>query len=259
VEPRPGAGTVIAAERVATSPPDGYTLFMAAASTTVQSALQKKLPYDLERSFAYVSLVAVGPFVLVIHPSLPVRDVKELIALARARPGVLNYGSPGAGTVNHLTGELFKLTAKVDMVHVAYKGSSESCVANAAGEIALSFPSIPAAMPLLDAKKLKALAVTGKNRSATLPSVPTLDEAALPGFNYAGMLGILAPAAVPKDILGRLNAQIVKAVNSADVKDAISRQGFEAQSSTPEDYATLVRSDLIKLRKIIEVTGLKAD
>jgi tripartite-type tricarboxylate transporter receptor subunit TctC len=259
VENRPGASTAIAAERVATSPPDGYTLLLAAASTTIQSALRKNLPYDLERGFAHVSLVAIGPFVLVVHPSLPVRGVKELIALARSQPGKLNYGSPGTGSVNHLTGELFKLGAKVDIVHVPYKGSAESSVANAAGEIALSFPSIPAALPLLEARRLRALAVTSIKRVSVLPSVPTLDETALPGFNYAGALGLCVPAAVPKEIVTRLNAAIVKVVNTAEMRESIAKQGFEAQASTPEQYTALIHSDLVKLSKLIEITGMKAD
>jgi tripartite-type tricarboxylate transporter receptor subunit TctC len=259
VENRPGASTAIAAERVATSPPDGYTLFLAAASTTIQSALRKNLPYDLERSFAHVSVVAVGPFVLVVHPSLPVHSVKELIALARSQPGKLNYGSPGTGSVNHLAGELFKLGAKVDIVHVPYKGSAESSVANAAGEIALSFPSIPAALPLLEARRLTALAVTSISRVSVLPSVPTLDEAALPGFNFAGVLGLCVPAAVPKEIVTQLNAAIVKVVNTAEMKEAIRKQGFEAQSSTPEQYTTLIQNDLVKLTKLIKIAGMKAD
>jgi len=259
VENRPGASTAIAAERVAASPPDGYTLLLVAASTTIQSALRKNLPYDLERGFAHVSLVAIGPFVLVVHPSLPARSVNELIALARSQPGKLNYGSPGVGSVNHLTGELFRLGAKVDIVHVPYKGSAESSVANAAGEIALSFPSIPAALPLLEARRLRALAVTSINRVPVLPAVPTLDEAALPGFNYAGALGLSVPAAVPREIVTQLNAAIVKVVNTAEMREAIGKQGFEAQASTPEQFAALIQSDLVKLSKLIEITGMKAD
>ena len=259
VENRPGASTAIAAERVAASPPDGYTLLLVAASTTIQSALRKNLPYDLERGFAHVSLVAIGPFVLVVHPSLPVRSVNELIALARSQPGKLNYGSPGVGSVNHLTGELFRLGAKVDIVHVPYKGSAESSVANAAGEIALSFPSIPAALPLLEARRLRALAVTSINRVPVLPAVPTLDEAALPGFNYAGALGLSVPAAVPREIVTQLNAAIVKVVNTAEMREAIGKQGFEAQASTPEQFAALIQNDLVKLSKLIEITGMKAD
>jgi len=259
VENRPGASTAIAAERVAASPPDGYTLLLVAASTTIQSALRKNLPYDLERGFAHVSLVAIGPFVLVVHPSLPARSVNELIALARSQPGKLNYGSPGVGSVNHLTGELFRLGAKVDIVHVPYKGSAESSVANAAGEIALSFPSIPAALPLLEARRLRALAVTSINRVPVLPAVPTLDEAALPGFNYAGALGLSVPAAVPREIVTQLNAAIVKVVNTAEMREAIGKQGFEAQASTPEQFAALIQNDLVKLSKLIEITGMKAD
>jgi tripartite-type tricarboxylate transporter receptor subunit TctC len=257
VENRPGAGSTIAAERVATSPPDGHALLLGAASTAVQSGLRSNLPYDYERDFAHISLVAVGPFVLVVHPSVPARDTKELIALARSRPGKLNYGTPGVGTINHLAGELFKLEAGIDMVHVAYKGASESTVANASGEIAISFPSVPAALPLLKPNKIRALAVTGTKRVSVLPDVPTIDESALPGFDYAGALGISAPAATPKEIVVRLNAALVKVVNTPEMKEAINRHGFEPQTSTSEEYAKRIHEDIAKVVKLVKATGVK--
>jgi len=260
VENRPGASTAIAAERVATSPPDGYTMMLVASSTTSQSALRKKsLPYDLERDFAFISLLAVGPFVLVVHPSVPARSAKELITLARARPGKLNYGSPGVGSVNHLAAELFRIRAAVNMVHVPYKGSAEATVANASGQIDLSFPSVPAGLPLIESRKVRALAVTGAKRTGVLPNVPTIGEAALPGYEYTGALGLSAPAATPKDVIARLNAAIVKIVNTPEMREAIARHGFEAQSTTPEQYAEFIRNDIAKIAAVVEATGRKVE
>lgn len=259
VENRPGASTAVAAERVANSPPDGYTMLLVASSTTAQSALRRNLPYDLERGFAHVSIVAFGPFVLVVHPSIPAHSVKELIALARSAPGKLSYGSPGVASVNHLAAELFRVAAKVDMIHVPYKGSAQSSVANATGEIALSFPSIPAALPLLKADRLRALAVTSVKRVSVLPAVPTLDETVLPGFDYTGTLGLSLPAGVPREIVARLNAAIVKAVSTPEVTEAISAQGFEARTSTPEEYAAHIQRDIARLSKAIAATGMKPE
>ncbi|HSQ05898.1 MAG TPA: tripartite tricarboxylate transporter substrate binding protein [Burkholderiales bacterium] len=260
VENRPGASTAIAAERVATAPPDGYTVLLVAASTTITSALRRKtLPYDLERGFTHVSLLAVGPFILVVHPSLPVRSAKEFIVLARSQPGKLNYGSPGVGSVNHVTGELFRLGTGVKIVHVPYKGSSETSVANAAGEIEFSFPSIPAALPFLENNKLRGLAVTSLTRVPAIAAVPTLDETVLPGFNYAGRLGLSVAAAVPRDVVKRLNAAIVKVVNTDEMKAAIAKQGFDAQASTPEEYGALIQGDIAKVTTLIEKTGMKVE
>ncbi len=260
VENRPGASTAIAAERVATSPPDGYTMLLVASSTTSQSALRRKsLPYDLERDFAFISLLAVGPFVLVVHPSVPAYGAKELIALARARPGKLNYGSPGVGSVNHLAAELFRIRAGINMVHVPYKGSAEATVANASGEIDLSFPSVPAGLPLIESRKVRALAVTGAKRTGVLPNVPTIGEAALPGYEYTGALGLSAPAATPKDVIARLNAAIVKIVNTPEMREAVAKHGFEAQTTTPEQYAAFIRNDIAKIAAVVEATGMKVE
>lgn len=260
IENRPGASTAIAAERVATSPPDGYTLLLIASSTTSQSALRKKqLPYDLESGFAHISLVAVGPFVLVVHPSVPANTVKELIALARARPGKLNYGTPGVGSVNHLAALILSQKAQLTMVHVPYKGSSESTVANAAGQIDLSFPSVPAALPLIEPRRVRALAVTGAKRTAVLPDVPTVAEAALPGYEYTGALGLSAPGATPKEVVARLNSAIVKVVNTPELREAIAKSGFEAQTSTTEQYTAFIKSDIAAIAAVVEAIGLRAE
>ncbi len=260
IEHRPGAATAIAAERVASSPPDGYTLLLIAASTTSQSALRKKaLPYDLENGFAHISMLAAGPFVLLVHPSVPARDVKALIALARAQPGKLNVGSPGVGSVNHLAALLFNHRAKLNMTYVAYKGSAEAVVAVASGQIDLSFPSVPAALPLMAQQRVRALAVTSAQRVPVIKDVPTVAEAALPGYEYSGALGLSAPAGTPREIVARLNASIVKVVNTPETRDAISKIGFEAQTSSAEQYAAFIKEDIAKIAAAVAAAGLKAE
>lgn len=258
IENRPGAATVIAAERVASAPPDGYTLLLIASSTTAQSALRKKaLSYDLDNGFAHISLLAVGSFVLIVHPSVPAYDVKSFIALARTQPGKLNYGSAGVGGVNHLAALLFAHRAQLNMVHVPFKGSAEATVANASGQIDLSFPSIPAALPLIEPRRVRALGVTGVKRVAVLKDVPTIAEAALPGYQYSGALGLSAPGGTPGDIVQRLNAAIVKVVNTPELRDAIAKTGFEAQTSTTQQYAAHIKEDISKVAAAVIAAGVK--
>jgi tripartite-type tricarboxylate transporter receptor subunit TctC len=259
VENRAGAATAIATERVASSPPDGYTLLLIPTSTAVQSALRNNLPYDLKRDLAPVSLVCIGPFVLVVHPSVPARNVKEFIALARSQPGKLDYGSPGVGSANHLVGELFDLQTKVKLVHVPYKGSGEAVIAAASGQTPVSFPSVSGALPLLASGKLRPLAVTSAKRVSSLPSVTTLDESGLPGFDYFAWYGVSAPAGAPKDIIMRLNAVLGKIVHMTDVKEALNKQGLEPQSSTPEQFAAVISREIEQTVKLIQLTGLKAE
>jgi tripartite-type tricarboxylate transporter receptor subunit TctC len=259
VENRPGATTAIATERVAKSPPDGYTLLLMPTSTAIQSALRTNLPYDLVRDLAPVSLIATGPFVLVVHPSVPARSAKELIALARSQPGSLTCGSPGVGSANHLAGELFNLGARVKILHVPYKGSAESSIATAAGQVAMSFPSLAGALPLLNSNKLRPLAVTSIRRSALLPAIPTVDESVLPGYRYFVWYGLAAPAGTPGEIIARLQAVLVRIVNVPEMKEMLARQGFEPQTGTPEQFAQIIQNEVAQTAKLIALTGLKPE
>lgn len=259
VENRPGAGGAIATERVVTSPPDGYTLLMMTAGDTALPALRAKLPYQLERDLTPVSLVAVSPFVLVVHPSVPARNVKELVALARSRSDRLSYGSAGMGTVAHLAGELFKATANASIVQVPFKGGAESVIATVAGQIDMNFPNIMSALPFVQSGKLVVLGVTTARRVSLLPSTPTLAEAGLPGYDCAGWWAVMAPTSTPKDIVERLNVMTIRAVGAPDLKEALGRQGFEPQTSTPEQLATRIQREIAQNARLVKQAGLKAE
>ena len=259
VENRGGASGAIAYEMVAKSPADGYTLLIIGATAAVLPALRANLPYDLERDLAPVSMVAIAPFVLVIHPSVPARNVKELIALARSQPGKLSYGSVGAGSPPHLMAELFKLMAEVNVVHVPYKGGTENAIANASGQIEMSFLSIPSLLPLLTSGRLRPLAVSSIKRASFLASLPTLDESGLRGYDYSNWNGVTVPAGTPKDIIARLSALIEKVVNTPDMKEALGRQGLEPQTSTPDQLAVFIHGEVVKNAKLIKLIGMKAE
>lgn len=259
VENRTGAGGSIADELVARSPADGHTLLFAAGAFATQPALRSKLPYDVEHDFAPVSLVGVTSFMLAVHPSVPVRDVKALIALARSQPGKLTFSSPGVGSSAHFAGELFKQMAELKLLHVPYKGAAEAATAVAAGHIDIGFPSVAAALPLLAAGKLNALAVSSPKRSSLTPSLPTLDESGLKGYQRMGWNGVLTQAAVPKDIIARLNAVIVKAVNTPEMKETLIKQGFEPQTGTPEQFAAFIRNELAQNARLAKFAGLKPE
>ncbi len=259
IENRAGASTAIATERVATAPGDGYTLLLIPTSTAVQTALRTNLPYDLKRDLAPVSLVSIGPFVLVVHPSVPAKTPKELIALAQRQPGALNYGSPGMGSANHLAGELFLLQTSVRITHIPYKGSGEAVIAAASGQAPVGFPSLAGAIPMLDSGRLRALAVTSLRRATSLPNVPTLDETLLKGFDYVAWYGVAVPSSTPKDIVAKLNGVLGRIVQLSDVKEAFNRQGFEAQAGTPEEFSAVINREIEQTVKLIQITGLKAE
>ena len=219
--------------------------------------MRADLPYDIERALAPISLVATGPGILAVHPSVPVRNARELIALARAKPGVLNYGSSGVGASTHLKAELFKTMAKVSIVMVPYKGTAELAVATASGEVDLSFPSLTAALPMMGAKKIKALGVTSAKRTLLAPELPTVSETGLPGYEHMGWYGMFAPAAVPKDIVARLNAAVANAMNAPEMKDVLAKDGFEPKVSSPQQFAAFMRVEIAQNAKLIQASGVR--
>lgn len=259
VENRPGASGFMAIEKLAQSLPDGYTLLMMTSNDTVLPALRPNLPLDLERDFAPVSLVTVGPLMLLVNPSVPARDVKELIALARAKPGQLTYGSPGIGTSPHLAGELFNLMAKVNLVHTPYKSSADSVIGAAVGDISTCFASVTAALPLLNNGKLRGFAVTSAKRVSSVPSVPTLDESGLAGYDRSSWYGVLAPARTPKAVIERLNLELGKVLSTAEMREALGKQGLVPQTNTPAQFAAFIHTEIVESGKLISLTGAKAN
>ena len=257
VDNRPGASTLIGAEAAAKASPDGYTLFMGNNSTlTINPHLYKKLPYDAVRDFAPLSLLASAPFVLLAHPSFPAQSVKELIALARQRPGQLNFGSSGLGIATHLAGEMFKLMARVDIVHIPYKGAAPALTDLIGGQIELLFNNVISAMPHVRSGRLRALAVTSKTRSHALPQVPAVAEAGLPDYEASVWYAVLAPARAPAPVLTRLHGEFVKALQQPRVQDRLASDGASIVGSTPEVLARTIEADLARWGKVIKQNGI---
>lgn len=257
---RGGASGQIAAEIVAKAPPDGYTVMMAhIAAISILPTLIPKLPYDPVKDFAPISLVAIGPNLLVVHPSLPVRTVKELIALAKARPGQLQYASPGAGTVQHLAAEYFKLQAKVDMLHVPYKGSGQSIVDLVAGHVHLDFDSVPPVINHVKSGRLRAIAVTSEKRFSLLPDIPSISEGGVPGFDMSTWWGLVAPGGVSKDVIAKLHSETAKLLKQPDVRERIANVGAETVGNSPEEFAAFIRSERAKYAKLVKEANIKVD
>jgi tripartite-type tricarboxylate transporter receptor subunit TctC len=256
---RGGAAGQIGTDMVAKAAPDGYTMLMAhIAAVAILPSLVPKLPYDPSKDLVPISLVAVAPNMLVIHPSLAVKDVRGLIQLARSRPGQLHFASSGAGSVQHLAGELFKLQAKVDMVHVPYKGSGQAIIDLIAGQVELNFDSVPAVINHAKSGKLRGIAVTSEKRFAPLPDVPTVAET-LPGFAVSTWWGVMMPAGVNKDIVNRVHAATVKLLRAPEVKASMDNVGAEIVGSSPEEFAAFIRSERAKYAKIIKDANIKLD
>ncbi|MBI4189575.1 MAG: tripartite tricarboxylate transporter substrate binding protein [Betaproteobacteria bacterium] len=259
VDNRSGATGVIAADIAAKAAPDGYTVLMIAATHAVNAGFQKKLPYDPVKDFAAVVLVASSPNVLVANPSFPAKSVTELIALARAKPGQINFASGGTGGTTHLSGELLKLMANINLTHVPYKGGPLAISDVISGQMPLLFFSLPGALPQIKAGRVRAIAVTSTKRSGAAPEIPTMAESGVAGYEVANWYGILAPAATPKQIVGKLNAEILRALHSPDVAHAISRQGSDPLGSTPGDFESYLKSEIAKWTKVIRAADLRPD
>ena len=260
VDNRPGAGGNIGADIVAKSPPDGYAVVMGALSPhAVTPSLYTTMPYDAVKDFAPITLVAVTPNVLVVNQSLPVNSVKELIAYAKANPGKLAFGSGSSGSAGHLAGELFKVDTGVDMVHVPYKGGAPATQALLAGDTQLMFDNLANAMPQVKAGKLKALAVTTAQRSKLAPELPTMAEAGVPGFDISTWFGLLAPAGTPRDVIAKWNGEVVRILNTPEMRERITAQGAEPAPTTPEQFAAFIAQELTKYARIVKASGAKVD
>jgi len=259
VDNKPGAGATIGAALVAKAQPDGYTLLMGAVHHTIATSIYSSLPYDFQKDLAPVTVVALVPNVLAINPSIPARNVRELVAYGKAHPGQLNFGSNGQGTAQHLIGEEFSLKTGVKMVHVPYKGSAPLVTDLMAGQIQLSFDTITPDLPQIKAGKLRALAVTTAKRSPALPDVPTLAEAGLQGFDMGSWFGLLAPAKTPPEIVAKLNTEIVKILNRPDVQKTFADIGAQKVGDSPAQMASLIRSDTDKYGALARKIGVKID
>ena len=261
VDNRAGAGGNIGADLVAKSPADGYTLLMGAVAThAINPTLYAKIPYDPVRDFTPVALVAQVPNILVVNPAVPVKSVTELIELARAKPGYLNFGSGSTGSTGHLAGELFKTMAGVQMVHIPYKGGAPAMADLLAGQVQLMFDNLANALPNVKAGRLRALAVTTLARSPAMPDLPTMAESGLPGFDLTTWFGLMVPAGTPPEIVAKLNAEIVRALNAKDMRERLEKMGAEPPANnTPEHFAAFVRAEAAKYAKVVKDSGAKVE
>ena len=260
VDNRPGAAGNIGADLVAKSAPDGYTLLMGTVGThAINPGLYAKMPYDHVKDFVPVVLVAGVPNVLAVYPAFPVNSVAELIALAKSKPGTINFASSGSGTSIHLSGELFKTMAGVDMTHIPYKGSSPALTDLMGGQVQIMFDNLPSSLPLIKAGKLRAIAVTSLKRAPALPDVPTISESGLPGFEASSWFGVLAPAGTPAPIVAKLNADVNKWLQSPEAREQLLAQGANAAGGTPEQFAAHIRAETEKWAKVVKASGAKAD
>jgi tripartite-type tricarboxylate transporter receptor subunit TctC len=258
VENKPGAAAALGTDLVAKSPPDGYTLVLGISSSMVVGPVYTKVPYDPVRDFAPIAIATVSPFALVVHPSVPAKSVRELVALAKEKPGELNVASFGSGSSSHLTAELFKAMAGVNLTHVPYKGGPPALQDLIAGRVQVMFDIISSVRAHMEAGRLRALAVTGPRRSPVASDVPTVAET-LPGFESSAWFGILAPAGTPDPIIRRLNKEIVQIVKGPALKELYAKQAMEPVGSTPEEFAAVIKADLAKWAKVIKDAGIKPE
>jgi tripartite-type tricarboxylate transporter receptor subunit TctC len=259
VDNRPGATTIIGMELVAKAPADGYTLVMSSSTLAINVTLYPKLPYDVLRDFAPVSLVATTPLILAVHPSQPVTTVAELIALAKAKPGELFFPSAGTGDAPHLAAELFNIAAGVKLVHVPYKGAAIGINDLVAGRLALMFGTSPTTLPHVRSGRLRAIAVTGRARSAVMPELPTVAESGLPGYEAGSWYGVLAPARTPPAVVVKLSTEIATALTSSDVREKLKAQGVDAVGNTPAQFAVYIRQEIAKWAKVMQAANVKVE
>jgi tripartite-type tricarboxylate transporter receptor subunit TctC len=259
VENRPGAGSIVGTDAVAKSAPDGYTLLAMSNTHTTNESLAANKPFQLMRDFVPVAGINYSDLVMVVHPSVPAKDLKEFIAYAKANPGKLNYGSSGAATPYHMAGELFKAMSGTDLVHVPHKASGEMRSSVIGGHVQMAFDAITTMASNVKAGQVRALGTSAAQRSSVLPDVPTVAEAGVPGYESTIWLGIMAPAGTPKAIVDKLNAEIVKAVNRPDVKEAWDKQGAVPLVMTPAEFDTYLRKDIEKWAQVVKTAGLKAE
>lgn len=259
IDNRGGSGGNIGTEIVARAAPDGYTLLMAIVGHAINPFLYSKIPYDPVKDFSPITKTGAATIILVAHPSVPVKSIKDLIVLAKAKPRQLNFGSPGSGTPHHLAAELLKTMAGIDLIHVPYKGAAPAIADLLGGQVNTAIVSLPAAFPHVKAGKLTALGVTSGMRSAIVPEVPTFAEAGLGGYELENWYGLLAPARTPRQIIEKLNGETVKALQLPDVKERLHSQGFEIRTSTPDEFAVYIKSELVKWAKIVKASGAKVD
>ena len=257
VDNRAGGSTVIATEIVAKAPPDGHTLLVTPAPFTIVPSLVPKLPYDPQKDFEPVTLINTTPLVVVVHPGVPVKSMKDLIALAKSKPGTLNYGSSGSGGSNHLAGELFNSMAGVKMVHVPYKGNAPALTDLVGGHVDVVFNGLTSALPFIKSGKLRALGMTSLNRSATLPQVPTLDESGLKGFQAVAWNGLTAPARTPKNVIAKLNADVLKVIRSPELVEKLKAEGSDPVGSPVAEYAAFLRDEIAKWAKVIKFANIQ--
>ena len=259
IDNRPGAGANIAAELAAKAPPDGHTLLAVNPGLAISATLYSRLGYNAQRDLAPVARLADSSHLLIVHPSVPARSVKELVAFARSRPGQLNYSSSGVGNADHFAGELFKSLARVDLVHVPYKGGAQAAQDTVSGQVAMYFSGILVGLPLAKEGKVRSLAVATAKRSPLAPDIPTIAEAGVPGYEMTLWNAMFAPAATPKDMIARLSSEIRKALQSPDVQERLASLGAVPGSGTPEEFGAYFRSEIEKFGKIVRATGMKVE
>ena len=260
VENRAGAGGNIGTDFVAKSPADGYTLLMGSAAALASNpAIYAKMPFDSARDFAPISLIVIQPNILVVHPTIPAKTVREFIVLAKSRPAILNYGSSGLGSSQHMAAELFSHYAGAKMIHVPYKGGAPALIDLVGGQIDLMFETIPTAMPYAKSGKLRALGITTAQRSQAFPELPTIREAGVGQYEYRGWIGLLAPAGTPAEIVSRLNAEVVRAINQGGLAAQFRDMAFDVVAGTPDQFAQFIRDEIELHRKIVKASGMRPD